>query len=213
MNVPRADLRFRRPVEDDYPRIIGVVDEWWEGRRVRSMLPRLWFQHMTGTSWIAEDDDGRLRGFIVAFVSAEYPTAGYVHMIGADPNRRRAGTGRALYERAFADLAARGATHVTAVTWREIGAPSRSTARWVSGSTMARERGRSSVRRRTPTTTATARTGSSSTEISDANHGRGNRRAVGGVEDVHAAVARCAVDAREVLRCSVAYTACWPRSS
>jgi ribosomal protein S18 acetylase RimI-like enzyme len=117
MNVPRVALRFRRPVEDDYPRIIGVVDEWWEGRRVRSILPRLWFQHMTGTSWIAEDDDGRLRGFIVAFVSAEYPTAGYVHMIGADPNRRRAGTGRALYERAFADHAARGATHVTAVTW------------------------------------------------------------------------------------------------
>ena len=35
-------------------------------------------------------------------------------MIAADPNRRRRGLGRALYERAFADLAARGARRVEA---------------------------------------------------------------------------------------------------
>jgi ribosomal protein S18 acetylase RimI-like enzyme len=117
MTALEAAMRLRRPTEDDYARVIDVVDEWWDGRHMRAMLPRLWFQHMSGTSWVAEEPDGRLRGFVVAFVSDDDPTAGYIHMVGADPNRRRAGIGRVLYEHAFADLADPGATHVTAVTW------------------------------------------------------------------------------------------------
>jgi ribosomal protein S18 acetylase RimI-like enzyme len=110
-------LVVRRPVEADHPRVVAVVDEWWGGRRLRDLLPRLWFQHFAGTSWIAEEADGRLRGFLVAFVSQDDPTTGYLHMVAADPNVRRRGIGRALYERAFADLAAHGARRVTAITW------------------------------------------------------------------------------------------------
>ena len=112
-----ADLTFRRPTSADHPRVVDVIDDWWGGRRVRMLLPRLWLEHFSGTSWIVERPDGRLAGFIVAFISQDDPTTGYVHMIGAEPNRRRRGLGRALYERAFADLAARGARRVQAVTW------------------------------------------------------------------------------------------------
>jgi ribosomal protein S18 acetylase RimI-like enzyme len=84
---------------------------------MRSLLPRLWFQHFTGTSWIAEDDRGTLAGFIIAFISQDDPTTGYVHMVAADPNRRRAGIGRSLYQRVFDDLASRGIHRVTAITW------------------------------------------------------------------------------------------------
>ena len=111
------ELAFRRPTEADHPRLMDIVDEWWGGRRMRQLLPRLWLQHFAGTSWIAESSDGRLRGFVVAFLSQDAPTTGYVHMIAADPNVRGAGIGRALYERAFADLAAHGARRVVAVTW------------------------------------------------------------------------------------------------
>jgi ribosomal protein S18 acetylase RimI-like enzyme len=110
-------LSFRRPTEDDHPRVVGVIDEWWGGRRMRALLPRLWFQHFAGTSWIAEAEGGRLAGFVVAFISQDDPTTGYVHMIGADPNRRRAGIGRQLYQHVFDDLAARGVRRVTAITW------------------------------------------------------------------------------------------------
>jgi ribosomal protein S18 acetylase RimI-like enzyme len=111
------DLTFRRPTATDHPRVVDVLDEWWGGRRMRAYLPRLWLEHFSGTSWIAERPDGRLEGFVVAFLSQDDPSTGYVHMIGANPNRRRAGVGRALYGRAFADLAERGARRVTAVTW------------------------------------------------------------------------------------------------
>jgi ribosomal protein S18 acetylase RimI-like enzyme len=110
-------LTFRRPTAADHPRIVDVIDEWWDGRNMRRLLPRLWLEHFSGTSWIAERDGGRLAGFIVAFVSQDDPTTGYVHMIAAEPGRRRRGLGRSLYERAFTDLAERGAKRVVAVTW------------------------------------------------------------------------------------------------
>ena len=83
---------------------------------MRALLPRLWFQHFSGTSWILEAPDGRLAGFIVAFISQDDPTTGYVHMVAADPNWRRAGIGRALYGRVFEDLGARGVQRVRAIT-------------------------------------------------------------------------------------------------
>jgi ribosomal protein S18 acetylase RimI-like enzyme len=112
-----STLTFRRPTEDDHALIVGLVDEWWGGRRMRALLPRLWFQHFTGTSWVAEDEAGRLAGFVVAFVSQDDPTTGYIHMVAADPNRRRGGVGRALYQHVFDDLAARGVRRVKAITW------------------------------------------------------------------------------------------------
>lgn len=118
MSDAASGLRFRRPTPDDHAEIVEVIDEWWGGRKMRTLLPRLWFEHFAGTSWIAEDAaDGRLAGFIVAFLSPDHPGMAYIHMVGADPNRRRGGVGRALYERAFADLAERGARQVEAITW------------------------------------------------------------------------------------------------
>jgi ribosomal protein S18 acetylase RimI-like enzyme len=112
-----VDITYRRPVADDHARIVRVMDDWWGGRSMRAMLPRLWLEHFTATSWIAERPDGRLAGFLVGFIGPDDPTTAYCHMIAADPNLRRAGIGRTLYERFFADARAAGATRVTAVTW------------------------------------------------------------------------------------------------
>lgn len=113
------EVRFRRPTEADHLRIVGLVDEWWGGRRLHDLLPRLWLQHFSGTSWIAEADpgSGRVAGFLVGFVSPDDPLVGYVHMVATDPNRRRRGLGRALYQRFFDDVAGRGVREVRAVTW------------------------------------------------------------------------------------------------
>ncbi len=108
---------FRRPSEVDLQRIVDLVDEWWGGRRMRQLLPRLWFQHFSGTSWIVETVDGSLIGFVVAFISQDDPEIGYVHMIATDPNHRRAGLGRTIYERVFDDLRQHGVRRVMAVTW------------------------------------------------------------------------------------------------
>lgn len=112
-----ASVSFRRPVEADYPAIVRVVDEWWGGRRMDLLLPRLWLQHFTGTSWIAEVADGHLAGFLVGFHSPDRPDEAYCHMVATSPNLRGRGIGRALYERFFADAREAGRGRVVAVTW------------------------------------------------------------------------------------------------
>jgi GNAT superfamily N-acetyltransferase len=112
-----GDWAFRRPTDADYPAVIALVDEWWGGRRMRALLPRLWFTHFRGTSWIVESADGRLLGFLVGFVSPDDPAEAYVHMVGTNPNHRKHGVGRALYERFFGDARASGVRRVSAVTW------------------------------------------------------------------------------------------------
>ena len=110
-------VRFRRPTEADHGPIVRVVDEWWGGRRMSGLFLRLWFQHFAGTSWVAEDEEGRLLGFLFGFISQDHPDVGYVHMIATNPNRRRHGLGAALYRQFFADVAARGVREVRAITW------------------------------------------------------------------------------------------------
>ena len=60
---------------------------------------------------------GAIVGFLVGFISPDDPTQAHVHMAGTSPNHRRAGLGRALYERFLADARASGVRRVTAVTW------------------------------------------------------------------------------------------------
>jgi ribosomal protein S18 acetylase RimI-like enzyme len=110
-------LALRRPTEADYPRITAVIDDWWGGRELDHLLPRLWLQHFTGTSWLAESDDGRLAGFLIGFLSPDQPEVAYCHLIATNPNLRRRGLGRALYEHFFEDATARGRRTVTAITW------------------------------------------------------------------------------------------------
>ena len=110
-------MRLRRPTEADHPAIVERVDEWWSGRRMRALLPRLWFQHFCGTSWIAEDRDGTIVGFLVGFVSPDRPEEAYVHMIATNPNRRRRGLGRQLYERFVEDVTGHGVRRIRAITW------------------------------------------------------------------------------------------------
>jgi GNAT superfamily N-acetyltransferase len=112
-----AAVRLRRPLDADHPVIVAQVDDWWGGRKLHWYLPRLWFQHFAGTSWVAEDDAGRLVGFLVGFVSPDHPDEAYIHMVGTGPNHRRSGLGRTLYERFFDDMRERGIRRVTAVTW------------------------------------------------------------------------------------------------
>ena len=111
------EVTFRRPTEDDHPRLVGVIDDWWGGRSLQHLLPRLWLQHFTGTSWIAETADGRLAGFLVGFVSPDHTDQAYCHMIATNPNLRQQGLGRALYERFLDDMRSRGVRRVKAITW------------------------------------------------------------------------------------------------
>lgn len=120
---PPLSLRLRRPLEADHPQLVGVVDDWWGGRRLHELLPRVWLQHFTGTSWIAEiaetgqTAESQLAGFLVGFISPDRPDEAYIHMIATNPGLRKRAVARTLYEAFFRDVADRGVRQVKAITW------------------------------------------------------------------------------------------------
>jgi predicted GNAT superfamily acetyltransferase len=114
MAAVNHDRTMIRPAQAaDHARVIAVVDEWWGGRPMAAMLPKLFFVHFRDTSFVAEED-GELAGFLCGFRSQTFEDEAYVHFVGVDPRRRAAGLGRALYERFFAAIEPR--TVVRAIT-------------------------------------------------------------------------------------------------
>lgn len=105
-----------RPAEPgDYRVIINAVDEWWGGRQMMQMLPKLFFVHFRSTSFVAEND-GHIVGFVVGFLSQSFGNEGYIHFLGIHPDFRRSGLGRILYGRVFESMMDRGCSLVRCVT-------------------------------------------------------------------------------------------------
>ncbi len=109
-------MTIRHAHPSDYGRVIGRVNVWWAGRDMAPMLPKLFFVHFEGTSFVAEDDVGQLAGFVCGFVSQTDPEEAYVHFVGIDPERRGEGLGRLLYGRFFDAVRERGCRTVRCVT-------------------------------------------------------------------------------------------------
>ena len=108
-----AEIRHARP--SDYGRVVGVVDAWWGGRQMSPMLPRLFFVHFEGTSFVAEDGD-ELAGFLCGFLSQTAESEAYIHFVGVVPGRRGEGIGRSLYEHFFDEVRRSGRSVVRCVT-------------------------------------------------------------------------------------------------
>jgi ribosomal protein S18 acetylase RimI-like enzyme len=109
------ELLIRNAEPSDYKVIIKVVDEWWGGRRMSDMLPKLFFVHFQSTSFVAEQN-GKIVGFVTGFVSQTFLTEAYIHFVGINPNYRKSGIARALYEKFFKAVSSLGIQTVQCVT-------------------------------------------------------------------------------------------------
>jgi len=96
--------------------VIGRVNVWWDGRQMAPVLPRLFFLHFEGTSFVAEDEAGDLVGFVCGFLSQTDTAEAYIHFVGVSPDHRGEGVGRALYERFFDEVREEGRSVVRCVT-------------------------------------------------------------------------------------------------
>jgi ribosomal protein S18 acetylase RimI-like enzyme len=109
-------VTIRHAQPSDYGRVIGRVNAWWGGREMAPMLPKLFFLHFEGTSFVADGEDGQLAGFLIGFLSQSDPAEAYIHFVGIAPERRGEGLGRQLYERFFDSVRGDGRTRVRCVT-------------------------------------------------------------------------------------------------
>jgi ribosomal protein S18 acetylase RimI-like enzyme len=109
-----SHIRHAQPA--DYGRVIQHINAWWGGSEMAPMLPKLFFLHFEGTSFVAERDDGALAGFLIGFFSQTSDDEAYVHFIGVAPDQRGTGLGRDLYQRFFEVAREHGRSVVRCVT-------------------------------------------------------------------------------------------------
>ena len=108
-------MHTRNLKPSDYTAIITVLNDWWGGRSMSAMLPKLFFVHFKLTSFITEEN-GIIKGFLVGFVSQTRPHEAYIHFSGVNPEFRKCGIARELYERFFESVQAKGCHKIKCVT-------------------------------------------------------------------------------------------------
>ena len=102
--------------EADFDYLSARLDEWWGGRSMSAMLPRLWFKHFSETCFAVRNDEGRPVGFLVGYVQNNDEATAYVHFIGVDPTQRGGGLGRQLYRHFEEKVVSVGCSKIEAVT-------------------------------------------------------------------------------------------------
>ena len=110
-----VDVHIRHLESSDYPHIISVINDWWGGRSMADMLPKLFFIHFRQTSFVAEYREN-IVGFLVGFVSQTLSDEAYIHFVGVHPDFRMKGLGGELYERFFDSTKKLGCNVVRCVT-------------------------------------------------------------------------------------------------
>ena len=108
-------MKLRTLRSEDHRIVAPKLNEWWGGRQMSSMLPRLFFDHFQDTSFIMEDNDNMI-GFLVGFLSQSDSGEAYIHFVGVAPEYRQRKIGRQLYEAFFSKVRKEGRTTVKAIT-------------------------------------------------------------------------------------------------
>ena len=110
-------MRTRRITKGDFDRIVEVIDHWWGGP-ISTFAHPIFFYELGARALIAEDPDEGMIGFLLGFVAAEPVSTGYVHLVGINPDYRRRGVGRLLYETFTDECRAAGCERMKAITTR-----------------------------------------------------------------------------------------------
>ena len=106
-------MRIRPMTKADFDYLLGTVDDWWGWPTAGKLHPVYLYQF--GDTAFAAEEDGRVIGFVVGFVSQTDPTEAYAHLVGTHPQSRRRGVARALYRQFFATVVCKGCRRVKAI--------------------------------------------------------------------------------------------------
>lgn len=84
----------------DHDKIVSVMKNWWDGRDLTAMLPKLFLIHFHNTVLVIEKEND-LIGFLIGFLSQSYNDEAYIHFVGVHPKFRKKGLAKMLYEHFF----------------------------------------------------------------------------------------------------------------
>jgi predicted GNAT superfamily acetyltransferase len=92
-----------------------LINDWWGGRQMSDMLPKLFFDHFNDTSFIAEED-GKIIAFLIGFLSQSHSEEAYIHFVGVHPDHRKRKLGKELYNHFFSKVQSENRNKVRCVT-------------------------------------------------------------------------------------------------
>ncbi len=113
-------LSVRPMTKEDFDRVVQVVDQWWSGP-IAILAHPVFFYELGQHARVVEDASkgARLVGFLLGFIvpaDEERPSLGYIHLVGIDPEYRRKGVARALYNEFTQSCIGVGCRNMKAVT-------------------------------------------------------------------------------------------------
>ena len=103
--------RFRRIREQDFLEIMRLAESCDPIPLERDSIYHLFTRDFGDTCFVAVDK-GRIVAFLLGIISQTNRRIGYVHNICVDPNWRRRGIGRRLYQRFMSKIADQGCRRV-----------------------------------------------------------------------------------------------------
>jgi ribosomal protein S18 acetylase RimI-like enzyme len=108
-------MQIRNIVVEDYFSVSSVINDWWGGRPMTHLLPRLFFEHFQPTSFVIETEN-ELVAFIIGFISQTKSNHAYIHFVGVNPNYRKQGHANHLYDLFFNTVKVMGCNEVYCIT-------------------------------------------------------------------------------------------------
>jgi GNAT superfamily N-acetyltransferase len=94
------NISIRKAKPSDHASVITALQNWWGGRDLTAMLPKLFLNHFNDTSFVIEKK-GQMIGFLIGFMSPALQNEAYVHFMGIHPDFRKKGLGKTVYEHFF----------------------------------------------------------------------------------------------------------------
>ncbi|MFA1822383.1 GNAT family N-acetyltransferase [Virgibacillus oceani] len=108
-------MEIRTVNSSDYYVISPLINDWWGGRQMSDMLPKLFFDHFNDTSFVVEEH-GEIIGFLIGFLSQSKSDEAYIHFVGVHPEYRKRSIGKALYNKFFSKVQRENRNKVRCVT-------------------------------------------------------------------------------------------------
>lgn len=89
-------MEIRAVTKADYDFIVSVIDRWWGGPSGDRASPVYFYE--LGRDALLAEENGVSVGFLLGFIAPTDPAVGYIHLVGIDPESRRRGVGKRLYD-------------------------------------------------------------------------------------------------------------------
>jgi GNAT superfamily N-acetyltransferase len=109
-----VDFRIQQCSESDFFEILSTIEEFWGNDRTRAHHHPILIHEFGNTAFVVRGE-GKIRGYLFGFFSQTEPAA-YVHLVAIEPESRRQGLARRLYDHFIAAARRRGCTKLKALT-------------------------------------------------------------------------------------------------